>query len=71
MIECLQTADEFMIAFRRTFLVGSVWIAVKNMGPLLSAAVEFDCFGVGEFTSVICQADREKACKPFMTEQTV
>lgn len=44
-----EAANEFMISFTGTFLVGRRRIAVKEMSPTYAVGPKFNCGGIGEF----------------------
>lgn len=52
-------ADELMVSFCGTFLLGSVWITVKDLCPLLPFFSGLDGCRIGKFTAVVAQKQWE------------
>lgn len=54
-----KTADELMVPFSGTFLMGSVWITVKDLCPRLSIFIFFNGGRIGKFAAIVSQKQRE------------
>ena len=53
-------AYHFMVVFTASFLVRCTWVTIEQAGSLIFLLIEFNCFGIGKLTAVVCKQYREQ-----------
>ena len=66
-----ETADEFVVSLRRSFLVRASRIAVKDPCPLFSIRTVLQSFGIGELGTVVRQAYPEYLTEKVMADRLI
>ena len=64
-------ADELMVPLCGALLLGSVWITVKDLCPLLPFFCGLDGRGIGEFTAVVSQDQGKDLFEAFSAQRFI